>query len=143
MRSGRQTQVGRDRSPFGVEQHGVFRGRREHATFFEADDEKDRAAGVAGLRQVRGVEMTRARTLGRDSERLHSFPDEPQRLGQCARKLAQRAELADMFLQRGRRAMIERIAACGPALEVEYRSRPPAAKLRPRFRLSAPRPQDR
>ena len=37
--------------------------------------------------------------------------------GKRARERAQRAELADVFLQRGRRPMIERIAACGPALE--------------------------
>ena len=65
--------------------------------------------------------MTRTRTLGRDRERLDTFPDEPQRLGQRARERAERAELADVFLQRGCRPMIERIAACGPALkEVEH-----------------------
>src|SRR5437773_326627 len=93
----------------------------KHATFFEADDEEDRAAGVAGLRQVRGVEMTRARTLWRDRERLDTFADEPQRLGQCARERAECAKLADVFLQRGCGPMIERIAACGPSLdEVEH-----------------------
>ena len=65
--------------------------------------------------------MSWTRTLGRNHERLDTFPDEPQRHGQRARKRAERAELSYVLLQRPCRPMIERTAACGPALkEVEH-----------------------
>ena len=88
--------------------------------------------------------MTGARTLGRDRERLHPFADEAQRFGQRARERAQRAEFADVFLQRRRRPMIERIAARGPVLEeVEHAAHDCLQRNLPSSPQSAPRPPDR
>ena len=100
-----------------VQQHGVFRRRREHAAFFETDDEEVRTAGIAGLGEGAGVEMSGARTLGGDVQRLHPLADEAQRLCQPAGERAERAQLAKVILQRCRGPMVQRVAASGVVVE--------------------------
>ena len=82
-----------------------------------------RAAGVAGLLKTAGIEMARARALGRDLQRLDALADEAQRLGQRARERSERAQLADIVDERRGGAMIELAAARGRAFEELERGR--------------------
>ncbi len=73
-------QRGIDALALDVEQDRILERRRKHAAFFETDDEDERAAGEAGGRERRDVEVTGPRAIGADVHALDALAEESQRL---------------------------------------------------------------
>src|SRR6187431_2078733 len=90
-----------------VQDHGIFEGRREHASLFESDDEEVWAPGKGGVTKARDVEVAGPGTIDAHGQRLDALANEAQRLADVAPELAQHGELADGLAEASRRRMIE------------------------------------
>jgi hypothetical protein len=113
----RGPQQRRDSRSLRIEQDRIFGRRREHASFFEADDEDMRTASVAGVCQRAGVDVTGPWTLGGDMQRLHAFADEAQRPRQRTREGCESAQLSNTIDKRRCRSMVKGALPCRRVLD--------------------------
>ena len=110
----------------GVEEHGILEQRREDAPLLQPQDERVRAAGVAGAGERRDVETPRPRAVAADREAGQAVSHEAQDLGLRTQEVPEGVELVQGVPDHEDGRAVQRAADGGESRE----KRPRAGKER-------------